>query len=297
MEMTREDLGTLAPPAGRVPGTGIWVTRKGSRFGIGIPAHGDYILTLGYALGSGKSGMTYVSVLEDGRVAEMAMSYFPHLKTWHVTPGDEDLSTDALGKIRPPQDARTCFSCHAVMPSSETVVPPKRFFGVGCESCHGPGGAHVKQIRAGRYDQDPMEHLDQWSATRILDLCGQCHGSAKSAMAGPSPISTENTNRFQPFGLAQSRCFKNSKDTLSCVTCHDSHTNVSTNQKVYEAICLSCHTFAVANRPPLLRTAVVKLCPVNQVRNCIRCHMPTGSVIDKTTQTRMADHFIRVHKS
>ena len=115
-------------------------------------------------------------------------------------------------------------------------------------------------------------------------------------MGSASPVSTENTNRFQPFGLAESQCFKNSKDTLSCVTCHDSHANVSTDQKAYEAVCLSCHTTVVAHRPAPMRTTLIKLCPVNQKDNCIRCHMPTSSVIDKTTQTRMADHYIRIFK-
>ncbi len=297
MAMTRKELGALAPPTGRIPRTGVLVVQRGGRFGMGLPARSNAIIPLDYALGSGKSGMTYVSLLGDNTIIEMAMSYFPHQREWHVTPGDEHLSMNKLGRTRPPEDARTCFSCHAVMPSTTTVVPPKRFFGVGCESCHGPGGTHITQMQAGNYGQDTMVRLEKWSAKRILDLCGQCHGSAQLVMAGASPASAVGISRFQPFGLAQSQCFKNSKGTLSCVTCHDSHTNLSTDQKAYNTVCLSCHTAATARRPPLLRTSLIKLCPVNKTGRCISCHMPSGSVfVNQANPIRMADHFIRVHR-
>ena len=298
MEVTRKELGPLAPPPGLIPRTGIMVTQRGERFGMGLPDRNTLILPLDYALGSGKSGMTYVSMLDNDTILEMAMSYFPHQREWHVTPGDEHLPMDKLGRLRPPEGGRTCFACHAVMLPTATVVPAKRFFGVGCESCHGPGSTHVTQMQAGKYGQDSMARLEKWSAPRILALCGQCHGSAQAPRAGITPVSMVAIRRMQPFGLSQSQCYKNSKGTLSCVTCHDSHTNVSTDQKTYNAVCLSCHTTVTARRPPLLRTTLIKLCPVNRTGRCVSCHMPTSSVFDnQANPIRMADHFITVHRS
>ena len=176
-------------------------------------------------------------------------------------------------------------------------MPEKRFFGVGCESCHGPGGAHVTQMQAGNHGQTFMAKLDKLPAARLLDLCGQCHGSAPSDMTGTAPVPTAETTHFQPFGLAQSQCFRNSKGTLSCITCPDAHKNLSTNQKAYEAVCLSCHTAATARHPPPLRATLIKICPVNQTDNCVSCHMPASRIfLDKTNPIRMADHFIRVHR-
>ena len=290
--MSRSALGRLAPPTGPVVGSGLVVASHADRFGMGFAAHPESIQSLDYALGSGKTGMTYVSLVEGKSVAEWRMSYFPHSGKWYTTPGDANLDPRAMARVLPPADARTCFRCHAVMASSETVVPAKRFFGVGCESCHGPGGAHVARMRAGKYDGDPMERLETWPATRLLALCGQCHGAA---MDGAHPVATDETNRFQPAGLAQSRCFQSSGGALSCLTCHDSHTDVSTNTKAYEAVCLTCHTAAAAHRPPPLRTAAVRLCPVNPKEGCITCHMPSRKLFaNGAVPTLTADHFIRV---
>ena len=290
--MSRAALGGLAPPTGPVVGSGLVVASHADRFGMGFAAHPESIQPLDFALGSGKTGMTYVSLVDGRSVAEWRMSYFPHSGKWYVTPGDAGLDPRAMARVLPPEDARTCFHCHAVMESPQTVVPARRFFGVGCESCHGAGGAHIAQMRAGKYDHDSMERLETWPATRLLALCGQCHGAA---MEGSHPVTTDQTNRFQPAGLVQSQCFQRSGGALSCLTCHDSHRNVSTNAKAYEAVCLTCHTSAAAHRPPTLRTAVVSLCPVNPKGNCITCHMPSRKMFASgPVPTLMADHFIRV---
>lgn len=116
-------------------------------------------------------------------------------------------------------------------------------------------------------------------------------------MTGSHSVTTDQTNRFQPFGLSQSQCYRRSQGALSCLTCHDSHTNVSTDEKSYVAVCLSCHTVNASRRPPPLRTSVIHLCPVNPKGNCITCHMPSRKmIVNSKIPTLMADHFIRVNK-
>ena len=296
LPMSQARLGRLAPPTGPVAGSGLVLLKHDDRFGMGAAAHPNFVLPLGYALGSGKTGMTYVSVVEGGQVAEMRVSYFPHRKRWYVTPGDEHLAAGALARVLPSDDIGTCFHCHAVMAPHTTLVPPSRFFGVGCESCHGPGSAHIAQMRAGRYAQDSMEHLEKWPAARLLALCGQCHGAAMTG-SHTAAVTTSQTNRFQPLGLSQSQCYRRSQGALSCLTCHDSHTNVSTDENSYISVCLSCHTPVAAHRPPPLRNTLVKLCPVNPTGNCITCHMPSRKmIVNSQVPTLMADHFIRVNK-
>jgi len=107
----------------------------------------------------------------------------------------------------------------------------------------------------------------------------------------------DETNRFQAFGLMKSQCFLQSKDTLSCITCHNPHTNASTNPKTYEAACLSCHASPTsADRPPRLRAVKIEVCPVNPKENCVSCHMPRRKAIASSqAPIMMPDHFLRVH--
>src|SRR5258708_17639889 len=51
-----------------------------------------------------------------------------------------------------------------------------------------------------------------------------------------------------------------SKDTLSCMNCHDPHTDVSKDTKTYEAKCLTCHSPAPSTAAALFER---KPCPVN----------------------------------
>jgi len=87
-----------------------------------------------------------------------------------------------------------------------------------------------------------MEKIGQWSATRIDALCARCHRSINDVALDQYDAS--NTARFQPYGLEQSPCFQKSGGKLSCITCHDPHSDASTDRRYYEKICLTCHSAA-----------------------------------------------------
>ncbi len=292
--MSRQSLGDLAPPSGPIPHSPLTMKEKNGRFGIGVASQSGNLPPLEYALGSGKTGMTYVTPLGSAAIAEMRMSYFPHQKRWYITPGHEKLPANSMGMVRTGAFARQCVLCHAVTIPADSLEPEERFFGVGCEACHGPGSAHIAAMSAGKYDQGQMAKLETWPASRINTLCGRCHLTEQDVRK--KNLQKDATHRFQAYGLAQSRCFKQSKETLSCITCNDPHTNVSTNQKAYEAVCLNCHSGTPSShRPAPLQSVAIKPCPVSPKEHCIGCHMPSRRLMAASQiSVAMADHFIRV---
>ncbi|HZO89772.1 MAG TPA: multiheme c-type cytochrome [Chthonomonadaceae bacterium] len=296
--MNRPSLGSLAPPVGSVANTWVTIKRLGEGFGVEITGQPESLSPLDLAFGSGKTGMTYVAIVSDDTLAEVHTSYFPHERKWYVTPGQENAPDYGIGVTYRGATARRCLLCHATALPDNSLMPEKQFFGVGCESCHGPGSAHVAAMRAGDRAHLYTEQIGSWSATRINELCGRCHRTAQDVTT-PTVTSVSSTHRFQAYGLMKSACFQNSHDTLSCLTCHNPHTNASTDRRTYEAACLGCHSPAQSARTAsATRTVQGKTCPVNAHSGCIGCHMPRRKVFaDTKVSTTMPDHFIRIYRT
>jgi Cytochrome c3 len=279
-------LGVLAPPEGKIPngGTITWdqgqlvIEAPNKDTGAPVPVPIDLVL------GSGKTGMTYLALHDQGSV-EIRQSFFPAQKKYHITPGQEEFEAKVIGQTHTVPDALRCVGCHSVVVPSAALIPEQRFFGVGCESCHGSGAEHVAA----------MEHKDKSKGLQITVLrgaggarlnvtCGKCHRTP-AKVETMDALAKQATNRFQPYGLSLSQCFKKSQDKLSCVTCHNPHQDASTDHRTYEKTCLRCHS------------APQKVCPVNPTEKCVSCHMPTKPVFPGTSfPIKMADHFIRIYK-
>jgi hypothetical protein len=311
----RASLGRMAPHSGALPGNIARVEQEGDGYRVVIPGAKSVAGPLQYALGSGKSGLTFVTLMGD-QLFEMRASYFPHLGKWRVTPGQEKMTRrPVLGVHRDSDEARRCLGCHVTTLPVDSNVPEKRFFGVGCEACHGAGSAHIRAMNTGQAKEIHMERMRTWQAERINELCGKCHRTAATAGIEPgTPPDTSVTSRFQPYALMLSRCFQEGGKTLSCNTCHNPHQNTSHDQKTYEAACLNCHrsngkgkaqdtTDKIQGKgengdPEYpVSTSSGKVCPVNARTGCIGCHMPRKEVIHGADVRVLApDHFIRVRR-
>lgn len=228
---------------------------------------------LEWAFGSGAQAMTPVGRYQ-GAYFEHRISYYratdhPGRTTGHAgTPAKDPLA--ALGVK---QDAATigrCFGCHAtnVGPGPELLdMEP----GVRCERCHGPGQAHV----AG----PAMQNIRR---TKGMELCAECHRQQEGSGATPE-VRDPASVRFQPVGLAVSRCFTKS-GTMTCVTCHDPHENARRNAEHYNKVCQGCHPMAMA--------PASGACGRGRGENCLGCHMRVTSPM---TNLRFTDHRIRVY--
>jgi predicted negative regulator of RcsB-dependent stress response/formate-dependent nitrite reductase cytochrome c552 subunit len=262
-----------------------------------------------YAFGSGDRGLTFVGHDERSRPFECRVSYYAEPIGWDVTsghPSAPDLPPELYeGMLLTTDAVRRCFVCHvtnayAVMNRSG---PEASDSAIGCERCHGPGGNHTKLIAASRggisKDVDlAIARPTLAQGADIVALCAGCHSPRDKDVSLP-PGSPDSV-RFQGSTLTWSRCYTESGNMLSCVTCHNPHKNADKKREVYERRCLDCHgnSTAVALKkdptPGQPRRITASACPVEPAHNCIECHMP--KVKTPMAHAEFTDHFIRVRR-
>ncbi|HOF88692.1 MAG TPA: ammonia-forming cytochrome c nitrite reductase subunit c552 [Armatimonadota bacterium] len=86
--------------------------------------------------------------------------------------------------------AANCANCHVTGPerlpfnadgSIDPAAVPAHLNGIGCESCHGPGGLHVKSLKAADITRKPPS----------AQTCAACHGGRPyNNLAGPEELIT-----------------------------------------------------------------------------------------------------------
>jgi hypothetical protein len=288
--LKEQSLGEQAPPTGPIPQTGFSWEALGTSFSFGnAEASKESRKALDLAFGSGKTGMAFAAVVDKTRLAEARMSWFPLGKQWYETPGQQILPKNVPGNISEGEPARQCVGCHTITLPTDTVLPEKKFLGVGCEACHGAGNRHVVAMKAGVMARLYMDRLGTLDGNSVNELCGRCHRTEKDVMI--KDLDRNKTDLFQAYGLAQSKCFQ--KGQLSCVRCHSPHTDVNTQEPRYDAVCLTCHNTQKAQNST---EKSIKICPVNPSNKCVSCHMPKRyEPVFPGSPRHVADHFIRVH--
>ncbi len=233
-----------------------------------------------WAFGFGNLGQTWVFE-RNGVLRESTVSYYTSQKGLEITPGHIDLPRrnldEAFGRPIDPSEVRRCFGCH----STGTLPDPTP--GVQCEQCHKGALKHAA-------DLSTMPKLGKLSTDEISTLCGACHRTWEE-VAVMGPHDAQNV-RFQPYRLANSKCYDGSDKRIACTACHDPHSakpptpKVATTTKInVDAQCRSCHG------APAISHAVKKTCPVAK-SNCASCHMPAVEI--PGIHSKFRDHWIRI---
>lgn len=220
---------------------------------------------LAWVFGQGSTGQTWL-YQKDDRWYESRVSYYGTPQALDLTIGQQAITphniSEAAGRLIPVSEARLCFSCH-----STGSVP-----GIQCERCHGAQEAHLA---------DPAKlprKLGKLSSEEQADFCGECHRTwAEISLKGPRGI--QNV-RFQPYRLANSRCYDAFDARIRCTACHDPHAALETNEANYDAKCLACHAQPSAKKCPVAR------------KDCVTCHMPKLDL--PGAHKSFTDHRIRV---
>ena len=211
-----------------------------------------------WAFGAGEQAITYVSQLDAEWYVEHGLSFYSKTKSMALTPGHTNPDGVRYRTFDPAADILHCFQCHSTGPlaigEGEKIQPSE--LGVRCESCHGPGAAHVKANGASGTIQNPK----RLTAAGLNEFCGSCHRKPPTAVEDTDWTSPWNI-RHQPVYLSQSACFRKSGGALSCLTCHAPHAPLSRVAADYDKRCAGCHA-AVRHRSPLSAKA------------CVECHMP-----------------------
>ena len=192
-------------------------------------------------MGSNHQGQSFLAREENGQIRELRISHYPSAPEWDRTMEHPLEPPDVPGYLGRPISSeafRKCINCHST--NFRAVLEPSgrpeaRDRGIGCERCHGPAGNHPAAIAAS-FPEPAIARPRLASASRIVALCGECHTApAKTTPEDPSFV------RYQASGLILSRCYAESRDRLSCVSCHDPHKDLETSAASYETACLKCH--------------------------------------------------------
>ena len=153
--------------------------------------------------------------------------------------------------------AEACMTCHEGYEASVKATkhglasdPRTPMAKLGCESCHGPGEAHMNDPEKVK----PIQ-FNKISAKAVTDQCVTCHNRGVHALWKGSQHEARN---------------------VSCVSCHSVHRPKSANAQLkavnQQQQCMTCHRDKVAK---LDRSGHM---PVREGKmECASCHNPHGS--------------------
>jgi hypothetical protein len=240
---------------------------------------------LQWAFGLGSAGQTYLFERE-GHWYESRVSYYSATKGLDVTMGAQGATPrdldEAIGRRTGAVDVGECFACHATHAVKGSQLTLDRMIaGVQCERCHGDTERHLEAKAS-------MPRLVRYTSEEMSEFCGQCHRTwSQIAMKGPRGIFNI---RFQPYRLANSKCYSADDKRISCTSCHDPHQEVETSAAAYDARCLACHSPGAL---PVSK-ASTRICHVAK-KDCTTCHMPKLEL--PGSHKEFTDHMIRIAKA
>jgi hypothetical protein len=263
------------------------IERHGDQSTYTVSAGGDS-LTLPIRYAFGVHMQTFV-LEREGHFYESLVSYYPAVGGLALTMGDERIEphnlVEAMGRETSNVEITRCFGCHstnavtAAQLHLDTMKP-----GLACEVCHTGANAHMQALADGKPSTPPRK-LGDMAAEDTSEFCGQCHRTWSSVVQ--MRIFGIVNARFQPYRLANSRCFLGNDKRIACTGCHNPHHDLVRDDNAYDGKCLACHAATVAMKT----TPVAKQCPVAKDK-CVSCHMPKVEL--PGSHSTFTDHYIRI---
>jgi tetratricopeptide (TPR) repeat protein len=289
-----------------IGGETAWVVERGPK--------GERKYRIDYAMG-GKNVFYFLTPLEKGRLQVLPVAYDVRKKEWfpttasHLRPFSDNAPslpwTDPLYTFN-----TSCHGCHVSQVSTNYDLSTDSYRttwtepGINCETCHNPGGEHVRAARE-TPKGEPLKDLKiivtkKFTVEQHNSNCGPCHAK----MSPVSPAFTPGERFFDHFDLTtledtdfspdgrdlgenytytrwrMSPCVKSGK--LSCLHCHTSSGRYRFKKpEDANKACLPCHEERVANA-----SAHSHHPAESEASRCISCHMP----MTEFARMRRSDH-------
>ncbi len=268
------------------------IERKGSQSEYSVTDGVKTVtMPIRWAMGSDLAiGQTYI-LERDGELYESRVSWFRELQGLGQTLGSVGTApsslNDAAGRLLRIDDKLRCFGCHATNAvSGRKLTLDKLLPGVQCQHCHESTDLHLASIL--HQSSSPLvvppslPKLIGSSAEQTSNFCGQCHRTWEEIALQNNP-GIANV-RFQPYRLANSKCYDPDDKRIGCLACHDPHQQIVTRSTDYDSKCQACHG---GGKPS------AKACPVSK-SGCVACHMPRLEL--PGAHFKFTDHWIRIVK-
>jgi len=289
-----------------IGGETAWVVEAGPK--------GERKYRIDYAMG-GKNVFYFLTPLEKGRLQVLPVAYDVRKKEWflttdsHLRPFSDNAAplpwTDPMYTFN-----TSCHGCHVSQVSINYDLSTDSYRttwtepGINCETCHNPGGEHVRVAREtpkGEPLKDPKIIVTKkFTVEQHNSTCGPCHAK----MSPISPVFTPGERFFDHYDLAtledtdfspdgrdlgenytytrwlMSPCAKSGK--LSCMHCHTSSGRYRFRKpEDANKACLPCHGERVENVSAHSRHPAE-----SEASRCVSCHMP----VTEFARMRRSDH-------
>ena len=267
----------------------------------------------------------YLIALPGGRLQALTVAWDVKERRWFdLLPGERTPPGDLLHWTGRGYTANTmCIACHTTGfekrydQRSDTFTSRWSEINVSCQSCHGPGAAHVNWAKGNRGDDRGGSRyglaadLKAMDPHRQIEVCAMCH-SRRSELTGTFDAGRPFMDQFLPSNLSAGLyhadgqqqdevyafgSFRQSKMYrlgVTCTDCHDPHT--SRLKAEGNAVCTQCHSLPGDRRFPT--AAKIYDDPTHHHHaigsagaQCASCHMPATTYMGVHQRP---DHSLRI---